>query len=501
MRELELKFSLPASFSLSTFHSEAAGVSDIEELPELLLRAIYYDTDDLRLARSGVTLRYRSGEGDKSGWTLKLPSEDSQMLAREELFFVGTPGHVPEAASDLVTAFARHAQLKAVAALRTKRRRWTLLDSGGDRVAELSDDEVSIVEGRRVVARFRELELEALSVGQEDLKRIGVELRNAGAMSAEPIPKAVRALGARATAPDDIPEPSDLSPASPAIIGVTAAIAQSLRRIVSNDPRTRLQDVEGVHQMRVGARRLRSDLGTFAPLIEAERAAVLNDELKWLADALGEVRDLDVLEERLKGDARKIGVELDDLWSNIEVRRIQSLDALDQVLLSDRYKSLLDLIIEYAREPKPTPKAEGECRVVLPPLAAAAWDRFVHRARAVKRSDSDDSWHGVRIAAKRARYAAEAVAPSLPKSSRSVAERLGRLAEQAQEILGIHQDAVTAAGIVHAYATAHRRDASLNFSTGRLIEMQRRTARDAKESFSNLVVVLGKKKNRSWPEG
>jgi CHAD domain-containing protein len=499
MRELELKFSLPASFSLSSFHPEAAGVTRIEGLPELLLRATYYDTEDLRLARSGVTLRYRSGEGDRSGWTLKLPSDSSQMMDRAEMFFPGPSGRVPESVSDLVTAFARHGELKPVATLRTKRRRWALVDSGEEPLAELSDDEVSIVEGRRVVARFRELELEALSVGEDDLKRIGAELRTAGAMSAEPISKAVRALGARATAHDDIPEPTHLAPDSPASTAVRWALAQGLRRIVKNDPRTRLQDVEGVHQMRVGARRLRSDLRTFAPLVVPEWANDLSQELKWLAQALGEVRDLDVLEDRLQTSARDIGVELQGLWNALEERRFQALDALDQVLVSDRYRSLLDQAIECAREPRFTPKAEEECRVALPPLAAAAWDRFVRRARAVKPTDPDDVWHAVRIEAKRARYAAEAVAPFLEKSQHSAAERFGGLAEQTQELLGSHQDAVVAAATVEKYANSQMGSAS-RFEAGRLFEMQRQSAREAKQAFSKQVSVLEKKKNRSWLE-
>ena len=137
MRELELKFSLPVSIPSSSFHPEAAGVTRVEGLPELLLRATYYDTEDLRLARSGVTLRYRSGEGDRSGWTLKLPSDSSQMMDREEMFFPGPSGRVPESVSDLVTAFARHGELKPAATLRTKRRRWALMDSGEELLAEV----------------------------------------------------------------------------------------------------------------------------------------------------------------------------------------------------------------------------------------------------------------------------------------------------------------------------------------------------------------------------
>ena len=40
---------------------------------EQLLEAEYYDTDDLRLIRNGITLRRRRG-GSDAGWHLKLPA-------------------------------------------------------------------------------------------------------------------------------------------------------------------------------------------------------------------------------------------------------------------------------------------------------------------------------------------------------------------------------------------------------------------------------------------
>ena len=60
------------------------------------------------------------------------------------------------------------------------------------------------------------------------------------------------------------------------------------------------EDPEGVHQARVATRRLRSHLRTFRKLLEPEWAEPLRDELGWLGDELGGVRDADVLLDRLK---------------------------------------------------------------------------------------------------------------------------------------------------------------------------------------------------------
>ncbi len=77
---------------------------------------------------------------------------------------------------------------------------------------------------------------------------------------------------------------------------VRQAISAAVDRIMRHDPGVRIgDDPEDVHQARVGTRRLRSDLRTFSSLLDEEWLASLRDELRWLAGALGEVRDDDVL--------------------------------------------------------------------------------------------------------------------------------------------------------------------------------------------------------------
>ena len=172
-------------------------------MPDQQLRATYYDTADLRMARHGVTLRYRTGEAETPRWTLKLPvGARGSELEREELNFEASRREPPAELRSLLTAYTRGEPLTAVATLRTRRRRIHLV-ADETPIAEVADDEVSVIEGRRVVSRFRELEVEALVDGV-DLQPLGDQLRTAGATESEPIPKVVRALGSRATAPSEI---------------------------------------------------------------------------------------------------------------------------------------------------------------------------------------------------------------------------------------------------------------------------------------------------------
>ena len=63
-------------------------------------------------------------------------------------------------------------------------------------------------------------------------------------------------------------------------------------------------DPEGVHQMRVALRRLRSALVLFRPFVPAEQYDWLNAEVKWLADSLGEARDWDAYTAALLAPVR-----------------------------------------------------------------------------------------------------------------------------------------------------------------------------------------------------
>ena len=82
------------------------------------------------------------------------------------------------------------------------------------------------------------------------------------------------------------------------------AIAQSYERLVAHEADLRVgDDPESVHQARVATRRLRSDLRTFEPFVDAQWAADLRAELRWLGSELGAVRDLEVQRDRLRAHA------------------------------------------------------------------------------------------------------------------------------------------------------------------------------------------------------
>ena len=194
--EVERKLAVHGPFDLPDL-SRIEDVSTVEEASQQRLRATYYDTDDLRLARNGITLRYRSGEDSGPIWTVKLPV-DGAVYTRRRSQYRGIRVIGAAQASDLVTAFVRSERLAPVTRIHTRRKRLNLLNGSGEVGTEVVDDEVSVVEGSRVVARFRELEVEDKGAGPEAVEVVAAVLHEAGALSGDSTPKAIRALGARA---------------------------------------------------------------------------------------------------------------------------------------------------------------------------------------------------------------------------------------------------------------------------------------------------------------
>jgi CHAD domain-containing protein len=330
-------------------------------VPDARLQATYIDTADFRLMRWGITLRHRQdtagGVNAESGWTLKLPAKaEGVALARQELFWPGKPGAIPAEVVHLVRATARAAPLEAVARLTTQRRRIELRDADGERWAEVDDDVVSVMDGRKLAARFREVEVELTPAAPAGLLDAVLDrLTAAGAVRGDDRPKVVRAVGPRAMSGPDVVVPQLDEHATVGQV-VSASLASAVIRMIRHDPGVRQgDDPEHVHQARVGTRRLRSDLRTFRELLDGEWTGRMRAELGWLANALGDVRVADVLSERLAAqietlpgaDQRPASVIVTRLTRQRNDARSRLIDVLD----SDRYVALLEELTRAAAEP------------------------------------------------------------------------------------------------------------------------------------------------------
>ncbi len=452
----------------------------------------YFDTSDLRLARWGCSLRYRTGEG----WTVKLPAAGEEgVLARLEHRFEGRARRPPEEAVDLLRAYIRGARLGPVASLRTVRRRVELRDGAEQVVAEVVDDEVSVMEGRRVARRFREVEVEARDGARPDLLlELSGRLREAGAGEPDLTPKYVRALGPKAFQPADVTVDS-LSAGALASEVVRAALSASVIRLIRHDPGLRIgSDPEDAHQARVATRRLRSDLRTFGGFLDPGWATQTREELRWVGGLLGAVRDAEVLAGRLK--ARLIEIPTvraaEHLLDRLGERRAEARVELLEALRQERYVRLLDRLVEGAGTPPVLPSAASPAEAVLAPLVVEPWKKLRSAARSAGDHSTAEDLHRVRIRAKRARYAAEAVAPVLGRKAAAFARAAARL----QDVLGEHQDAVVAETWLREAAT--EAGAPGAFAAGQLAALEWMAAADARRAWPAAWKAVRRARPTSW---
>src|SRR5262245_14648924 len=153
--ERELKLTATAGFRMPSVFGLVGPT--VRQAPPERNDTTYYDTEDLRLARWGASLRHRPGEG----WTVKLPAErDAPFLVRPEIVFEGNGAAPPAEAVDLVRAFVRGEELHPSVQMTTIRRRTGMHDSEGRLIGGVVDDAVSVLDGDASSSSFRELEVE-----------------------------------------------------------------------------------------------------------------------------------------------------------------------------------------------------------------------------------------------------------------------------------------------------------------------------------------------------
>lgn len=228
--------------------------------------------------------------------------------------------------------------------------------------------------------------------------------------------------------------------------------------------------------MRVAVRRMRAVLRASRPLLDRAWADALRAELGWLGRALGPVRDLDVLLERLRGEAQALGPGdaaaaapmLDVLAGERAAAREAMLDALD----SDRYPALLQRLADAVASPLPVARS-GDSQPNLRRLVTREFERLSGAVQAAGDEPADQVLHDLRIRGKRLRYTAELAEPNIGTPARELIKAMVVM----QDVLGEHQDACVAQQRVRALLeglggledTAGLRTA---FAAGRLVERE-----------------------------
>jgi CHAD domain-containing protein len=462
--------------------------------PRQLLHTAYFDSLDGRLWSRGLTLRHRTSQGDAQGtWTLKTPVSSGRTLVRNELSWLGDRDDVPQEARRILHGVLRREPLRQLIELETVRERLSLRDERDADVAELDDDLVTVSGGPRDGLRFRQVELEL----QGDAWSSGPVVRRleAAGFAGASSPKLALAM-------PQVPGRSDepqLGRKSTLADLARARLWDGFDRLLDHDWRLRLATPDfaprDIHRARVATRRLRSDLKSLRSVLDPIWVGHMRGDLKWLGSALGEVRDLDVLRDNLKGVPS-------ELERTLVEQRAAANKGLTLVLDDPRYLEMLDRL--HAASDR-VPLAGGDAaelasekaRDAVPVIVGANMRKLRRQVRKAGRHPSPERLHRIRIKAKEVRYASEFATPFVDAPAR----RLAKAARRLQDQLGEHHDAVAAGDWLRALAYEDggtRLPGSVAFQAGGLAADSRRRQAHAEAEWGRSWNRVRKRGRAGW---
>lgn len=445
---------------------------------------VYFDTDKHKLRHNGLMLRVRR-RGRRYVQTIKAAAHAGD-FERDE-WEAEIAGKAPDLDKGVGTALEPLLSGKLRQRLKplfeTKVRRTVYPIANGKHAMTASIDHGTIDTGKRSRPLCEvELELErgtaadlfdaARTISEAVPARLGLKSKSErgyeivdGAADA-PVKAVAVDLAASATARDAF-----------RIIGLAC-----LKQIIANEPALVNGDPEGVHQMRVGLRRLRAAMSLFAGLLGDAQSEAIKSGLKWLAAELGPARELEVLLSRVVTPMRRSRRRwrgLRSLSRELKGRRDAAVVAAQEAVQSVRFRALtIDIAawLEAGLWSRPEDDLIAD-RGNLPAQMFAV-DQLARRWRKVRKKGkalarlNERRRHKLRIHAKKLRYAAEFFA-SLFATKRAVKRRKQflRALERLQDALGdlndiaVHEKRIAALGIHHR---RRRSDPNRSFAAGLL---------------------------------
>jgi inorganic triphosphatase YgiF len=273
--------------------------------------------------------------------------------------------------------------------------------------------------------------------------------------------------------------PIDLAGGLSTQAGLQAIGYACLRQIIGNEPALTKGDPEGVHQMRVGLRRLRAAISLFGDLLHDPQTAAIKTELKWLAKELTLAREFDVLMERVVTPAKKQGSQwngIPPLAQALIERRDGALTKAQKAVTSARFRSLTIELAAWLEAGQWTHPQDGlgRDRGEIPIKAFGAeqltrrWRKVRKKRRLFVQMDVQRR-HRLRIQTKKLRYAAEFFAGLFSgKRSLKRKNKLLPALERLQDALGDLNDIAVDEKIIAEIGMRRRSDARQAFATGLL---------------------------------
>ncbi|EJN07925.1 hypothetical protein PMI42_07455 [Bradyrhizobium sp. YR681] len=428
------------------------------------LKSVYYDTPERTLRRHGLSLRVRQS-GTRFVQTVKTDAADDPLRRGE------WEASVPSLAPDLALAMPfipeklrSHLDARPLEAVFTadihRHARMVDLPSG---TVEIAFDQGVLTAGDRSLP-VSEIELELKSGSASTIYEIALRLAEHGAVKPSIRSKSVRGFDLAADTPPSVRRPRKLRlDASVTLDEAFATILRScfLHLLQSLPAAEDGRNPEGVHQLRVALRRLRSALDLMRSVGALSNLDALRSEARWLAQDLSAARDWDVFQlETLPMIAKACpSVAGFDVLGQAAARRQSDAYRKAHHALDDRRCAVfligLGNWIE-TRGWRNDVAAEDLGQLAEPAVKFAQRVLSEQYAKVLKRgrrfkSLTTDELHRVRLATKRLRYLGEFLLPLFAdrKSARKFSRRLAAL----QEELGAFNDMAVTSSLLDGLGT------------------------------------------------
>jgi len=419
------------------------------------LVSTYFDTPHHSLRRQGMALRVRH-VGKKRIQTLKAAAGRASGLQHYREFEAEIRQDEPDLSliedAEIQAIFEREDlahNLEPVFTTRFARR--TIPLKFEDSEVELALDVGEIEAGAQRMP-ISEAEFELIEGQPIRLYELALAVNEKLPFHLERRTKAARGYGLnRGSVPQHVKASAiQLDPTMTAAQAFVAAAGSCLAQIRANEPVVLNSDnPEGVHQLRVGVRRLRAVIGAFHKVLDKAVLEFLREELRWLQQRLGPAREWDVF---IQETIDPLQLRMPD-QSSLTALREAARAAQDrgyrearETLMGGRYTALMLQLALWLDEGSWMPPADGgesDPRARSAPDFAAyvleKRDRKLRKLAGKRRKLREEELHKVRILAKQMRYSAEFFRSLFP--ARAVKRQLEAL-EAIQDTLGSLNDAV-----------------------------------------------------------
>jgi triphosphatase len=425
------------------------------EAPQRLL-STYYDTPKLRLRQEGMTLRVREQKGrfiqtvKKDGIDLFHRGEWEDQLAdnRPDPKADQSGDQLPkDVGEDLHPVFATDVTRTTV----------ELAPAPSTRIeAAIDEGEIRAASGDQT-APVSEIELELKGGDAAALYDVAMRLLETAPVRIEPRSKSERGYELGAAVPPAVHAGTvDLDPTMTVEAALQKIGRSCLAHLLENEPAALARQPEGVHQMRVALRRLRSALAAFRDVLPIEDRRWISAELKWLLDTLGAARNLDAFATDLLPPAKLKLMHnpgMDDLSAALESSRETAYDRVKEAILSERHASGMLRLSHWfearAWRKRPGTKAAKGLTAPIGKLAPHVLDRRWRQLRRRSKGfgrQTPHKRHKLRIATQKLRYSVELLESLFDRPEmEAFVKRLKRL----QDNLGYNNDVRVGYQIVH----------------------------------------------------